>query len=78
MTTIDTSKLCSQLVDKLFNEDGEFHQIWLTIQADPSLSAAAHNRQLTVYRNGKRIMILAGKAGIRFLRVEECRLLINP
>lgn len=39
----------------------------------PEITAAVRNRQLHVYRNGKKIIILTGKAGIKVLK-EECLL----
>lgn len=63
--------MCSHLQKKLLSEDGEYHRLWLSMLDDPEISAAVRNRQLHVYRNGKKIMILAGKAGIRVLRQDR-------
>lgn len=75
MIEIDTTNLCSHLQKKLFSEDGEYHRLWLAMQADPEITAAVRNRQLHIYRSGKKIFILAGKAGIKILK--EDRLLHN-
>ena len=62
MIPIDTTNMCSLLRRKLFEEDGEYHQLWLTMQDDPELTAVVRSRQLHIYRNGKKILVLAGKS----------------
>ena len=64
---IDTGNLCSHLKRKLFEEDGQYHNIWLALQADNELIAVVRSRQLHIYRNGKKILILAGKAAPKVL-----------
>ena len=64
---IDTSNMCSHLKRKLFEEDGQYHKIWLALQADNELIAVVRSRQLHIYRNGKKILILAGKAAPKVL-----------
>ena len=59
---IDTSNMCSHLKRKLFEADGPYHKIWLALQTDNELTAIVRSRQLHIYRNGKKILILAGKA----------------
>ena len=68
---IDTTNMCSHLQKKLFEEDGEFHQLWIAMQDDPEISAVVRSRQLHVYRNGKKILVLAGKAGAKVIREDE-------
>ena len=58
---MDTSSMCSHLKRKLFDEDGPYHKIWFALQEDEELTAEVRSRQLHIYRNGKKIMILAGK-----------------
>ena len=41
---------------------GPYHKIWLALQEDNELSAIFRSRQLHIYRNGKKVLILAGKA----------------
>ena len=53
MMTIDTTQMCSHLQRKLFEEDGEYHRIWLALQDDAELTAVVRSRQLHIYRNGK-------------------------
>ena len=65
---IDTSNMCSHLKRKLFEEDGPYHKIWLALQADNELTAIVRSRQLHIYRNGKKVLILAGKAAPKILR----------
>ena len=68
---IDTSNMCSHLKRKLFEEDGPYHKIWLELQADNELTAIIRSRQLHIYRNGKKILILAGKAEPKILREDK-------
>ena len=60
--TIDTTNMCSHLKKKLFEPDGVYYPIWQAIQDDETLTAVVRSRQLHIYRNGKKILILAGKA----------------
>ena len=64
---IDTGNMCSHLKRKLFEEDGPYHKIWLALQADNELTAIVRSRQLHIYRNGKKVLILAGKAAPKVL-----------
>ena len=63
--------MCSHLKRKLFEEDGQYHKIWLALQADGELTAIIRSRQLHIYRNGKKILILAGKAEPKILREDK-------
>ena len=68
---INTGNMCSHLKRKLFEEDGPYHKIWLALQADSELTAIIRSRQLHIYRNGKKILILAGKAEPKILREDK-------
>ncbi len=68
MTTLDTTNMCSHLQRKLFDADGEYHQIWLALQDDPELTAVVRSRQLHIYRNGKKILVLAGKSAPKIIK----------
>ncbi len=68
MMNIDTTSMCSHLQKKLFEEDGIYHTIWLAMQNDPTLTAVVRSRQLHIYRNGKKILVLAGKAAPKIIR----------
>ncbi len=68
MVTIDTTNMCSHLQRKLFDEKGEYHSLWLKMQNDPELTAVVRSRQLHIYRNGKKILVLAGKAAPKIIR----------
>jgi len=73
---VDTENLCSHLKRKLFDTDGEYHQIWVAIQQDDGLTAVARNRQLHVYRDGRKVLILAGKSLPKIVREDRiCGLL---
>lgn len=74
MIEIDTTNMCSHLMRKLFEEDGAYHKIWLALQEDNELTAVVRSRQLHIYRNGKKVLILAGKAAPKVLmedRIDE-------
>ena len=68
---IDTGNMCSHLKRKLFEEEGPYHKIWLALQADSELTAIVRSRQLHIYRNGKKVLILAGKAAPKVLREDK-------
>ena len=68
---LDTTNMCSHLKRKLFEEDGEYHKIWLAIQDDGELTAVFRSRQLHIYRNGKKVLILAGKAAPKVLKEDR-------
>ena len=57
--TIDTTNMCSHLQRKLFDADGEYRAIREQIERDPELIAVVRSRQLHIYRNGKKILVLA-------------------
>ena len=74
--TIDTTNMCSHLQKKLFEVDGEYHRLWMAMQDDPELTAVVRSRQLHIYRNGKKVLVLAGKAAPKVIREDKlCNLL---
>ena len=76
MLTIDTTNMCSHLQRKLFEEDGIYHHLWIAMQDDPELTAAVRSRQLHIYRNGKKVLVLAGKATSKVIREDKlCEIL---
>lgn len=76
MMTVDTTNMCSHLQRKLFEEDGIYHPLWLAIQDDAEVSAVVRSRQLHIYRNGKKVLVLAGKAAPKVIREDAiCKLL---
>ena len=76
MLTIDTTNLCSHLQKKLFDEDGIYHPLWMTMQDDNELTAVVRSRQLHIYRNGKKVLVLAGKSAPKIIREDPiCELL---
>lgn len=76
MLTVDTTNMCSHLQKKLFEEEGVYHSLWQTMQADPELTAVVRSRQLHVYRNGKKVLVLAGKSAPKIIREDPiCELL---
>ena len=74
---IDTPNLCSHLQKKLFDTDGVYHPIWQAIQDDEELTAVVRSRQLHIYRDGKKILILAGKAQPKIIREDKLNKLIT-
>ncbi len=76
MMTIDTTNMCSHLQKKLFEVDGIYYPIWQAMQADPELTAVVRSRQLHIYRNGKKVLVLAGKSAPKIIREDSiCELL---
>ena len=67
----DTTKMCSHLQKKLFEEDGIYHRLWIAMQDDPELTAVVRSRQLHIYRNGKKVLVLAGKAEPKIIREDS-------
>ena len=78
MMTIDTANLCSHLQKKLFDEDGEYHHLWIAMQNDAELNAVVRSRQLHIYRNGKKVLVLAGKSAPKIIREDAvCEMISN-
>ena len=73
---IDTTNMCSHLQKKLFESDGVYHPILQAIQEDASLTAVVRSRQLHIYRNGKKILILAGKSQPKIIRDDKLNALL--
>ncbi len=71
MITIDTTNMCSHLQKKLFEEDGMYHHIWTAIQDDEEITAVVRSRQLHIYRNNKKVLVLAGKAAPKIIREDK-------
>ncbi|MBP8936320.1 MAG: hypothetical protein KBG68_11640 [Prevotella sp.] len=69
--SIDTTNMCSHLQKKLFDEDGVYHHIWMAMQNDDELTAVIRSRQLHIYRNGKKVLVLAGKAAPKIIREDR-------
>ena len=63
--TIDTTNLCSHLQKKLFEPEGVYYPIWQAMLNDEELTAVVRSRQLHIYRNGKKIIILAARLSRR-------------
>jgi hypothetical protein len=73
---IDTTNMCSHLRHKLMDADGIYHHVWQTIQDDPELTAVVRSRQLHIYRNGKEVLVLKGKAAPQIVREDPaCKFL---
>ncbi len=76
MITIDTINMCSHLQGKLFEKDGQYHSLWIAVLDDPELTAVVRSRQLHIYRNGKKVLVLAGKSAPKIIREDSiCKLL---
>ena len=69
--TIVTTNMCSHLQRKLFEEDGVYHRLWMAMQDDPELTAVVRSRQLHIYRNGKKVLVLAGKSAPKIVREDK-------
>ena len=75
--TMDTTNMCSHLQKKFFEADGVYFSIWQAIQNDEELSAVVRSRQLHIYRNGKKILVLAGKAQPKVIREDKLNELLK-
>ena len=76
--TLDTTNMCSHLQKKLFDENGEYHRLWMAIQNDEELTAVVRSRQLHIYRNGKKVLVLAGKSAPKIIREDPiCGMIAN-
>jgi hypothetical protein len=76
MLTIDTTNLCSHLQKKLFEENGIYHPLWIAMQDDNELTTVVRSRQLHIYRNAKKVLVLAGKSAPKIIREDPiCELL---
>lgn len=71
MTALDTTNMCSHLQRKLFDADGVYHRLWVAMQDDRELTAVVRSRQLHIYRNGKKVLVLAGKASPKVIREDK-------
>lgn len=71
MMTIDATNMCSHLQRKLFDEDGIYYPLWKAMQDAPELTAVVRSRQLHIYRNGKKVLVLAGKAAPKVIREDK-------
>ena len=73
---IDMTNMCSHLRHKLMDNDGIYHHLWQTISDDPELTAVVRSRQVHIYRNGKKVLVLKGKAEPQVIREDAiCHLL---
>lgn len=68
---IDTTDMCSHLQSKLFDADGEYRVLREQIECDSELTAVVRSRQLHIYRNGKKILVLAGKSAPKIIREDS-------
>ena len=74
--TIDTTNMCSHLQRKLFSPDGEYRAIREQIETDQTLTAVVRSRQLHIYRDGKKILVLAGKSAPKIIRDDKLNQLV--
>ena len=73
---IDTTNMCSHLQHKLMDANCIYHRLWQQINDDPELTAVVRSRQLHIYRNGKKVLVLKGKAEPQVIREDAiCHLL---
>ena len=69
--------MCSHLQRKLFAEDDEYRAIREQVENDPTLTAVVRSRQLHIYRDGKKILVLAGKSAPKIIRDDQLSELLN-
>ena len=75
--TIDTTQVCLHLQKKLLEPDGGYYPVWQALQIDSTLTAVVRTRQLHIYRNGKKVLVLAGKARPKIIREDNIQQLIH-
>ena len=75
--TINTTNMCSHLQKKLFDAEGVYYPIWQALQQDEELMGVVRNRQLHIYRNGKKVLVLAGKAQPKVIREDKLNELLS-
>ena len=68
--------MCSHLQRKLF--EGEYRAIREQIETDPTLTAVVRSRQLHIYREGKKILVLAGKSAPKIIRDDKLNEYVQP
>ena len=73
---IDTTNMCSHLQRKLFDAEGEYRAIREEIERDETLTAVGRSRQLHIYRNGQKILVLAGKSAPKIIREDKLNALL--
>ena len=74
---LDLENMCSHLKRKLLEVDGVYHAVWEQIEEDEELTAVVRSRQLHIYRNGKKILILAGKSAPKLLHPDPLEKLLK-
>ena len=77
MIKINTTNMCSHLQRKLFSTGGEYRAIREQIETDPTLTAVVRSRQLHIYRDGKKILVLAGKSAPKIIRDDKLNELLT-
>ena len=75
--TIDTTQMCSHLQKNLLEPDGDYYPVWQALQIDSTLTAVVRTRQLHIYRNGKKVLVLAGKSRPKIIREDNIQQLIH-
>jgi hypothetical protein len=63
--------MCSHLQKRLFEEDGIYYPLWMALQDDAEVTAVVRSRQLHIYRNGKKVLVLAGKSAPKIIREDK-------
>ena len=63
---VENMPLCSHLKAKLA-KGGEYHRRVQRLIKNPSYTFKAIRRQLHIYKDGKKVLILTGKSGIKEL-----------
>ena len=74
---LDLENMCSHLKRKLLEVDGVYHAVWEQIAEDEELTAVVRSRQLHIYRNGKKVLILAGKSAPKLLHPDPLEKLLE-
>ena len=68
--------MCSHLQRKLFDAEGVYRAIREEIERDEEITTVVRSRQLHIYRNGKKILVLAGKSAPKIIREDKLNTLL--
>ena len=74
---VEMENMCSHLKRTLLEADGVYHAVWQQIAEDDELTAVVRSRQLHIYRNGKKVLILAGKSAPKLLHPDPLEKLLK-
>ena len=66
-----TEEELEQRINAMIDSQGLVAAIREQIETDPTLTAVVRSRQLHIYRNGKKVLVLAGKSAPKIIREDK-------